>query len=844
MKRWARVVTRHPYIVVLISLIIAGFGGYFALQLGIQSNFAALLPQNAQSVIDLNLISDRMGGMGDLMILVEGDDLKAMERFADDLAGRLEKYPKEDVLFVDYKIQKQKEFFDKYQLMYLKPEELTEFRDALNDRIGEEKLKASGLLIDLDDEEDEEEDEGEEGTGWDWKKKKAEYDDELHRFDKYIDGYLTDKEGKRLVIVVKTPGTATGVNFAQEFTSKVEKEIAGMEPTKYHPSIKVNLTGSLKTLTEEYFALRDDILFVSNICVLAVLLAVALYYRSVRMTLVISLGLTAGVITTMGLTEIFIGYLTSSTAFLASIVAGNGINFGIYFMARYMEERRHGLDLETTITNTLVGAVQGVSTAAAAAAVAYLSLLSADFDGFNQFGFIGGVGMAVCLVFALTLDPALVVIIERVRPFKNETEEEGMRGRIFSGATAWLVENHTRKLFWIGNLLVLVSVVLLTFFMSDPYEYNFRKLRNQYTNEMGSGKYSTDAEKIIGKRSQPHIILADSIDQVPAIKEALMQYHVDSKTMPAEKLLFKDIDTIFDRLPGSEQEQIQKLEILKDIRRIILENKWDSLDKEDHELLDKLTPPADLKVVTADDLPDEVLRLFIERNGTRGTPVFVYMRDGMSVWNGRDLQKFAAVVREVKLPDGKVITSSGQGVIFADMISYVHREGPIITLLAWLLVLGVIYISFRNFKDWFVVSAYMTTGIMLMMGVGIALGEKINFLNFIAIPLSVGIGVDYHVNFHARFYQEGPGSVGRVLRTTGGAIMMASMTTIIGYGALMFSLNGAINSFGLLAILGEITCLSMALLFMPACIGLYMKGLPSGASSKTANNTEAASKGK
>ena len=62
--------------------------------------------------------------------------------------------------------------------------------------------------------------------------------------------------------------------------------------------------------------------------------------------------------------------------------------------------------------------------------------------------------------------------------------------------------------------------------------------------------------------------------------------------------------------------------------------------------------------------------------------------------------------------------------------------------------------------------------------------------------------------------------------------MMASMTTIIGYGALMFSLNGAINSFGLLAIVGEFTCLSMALLFMPACIGLYMNGLPSGASAK------------
>jgi len=814
-ERWARIVCRHPYLIVLISIVIAGFGTHFALQLAIKSDFAALLPQNAKSVQDLNAIADRMGGMGTLMAVVEGDDLKAMERFADDLAERLSRYPKDKVLFVDYKIQKQKEFFDKYQLMYLDKQELFDFREALNERVGKEKLKASGMLIELDDEKDEDD-------SWDWKKKKAEYDDELHRFDKYIDGYLTDKEGRNLVIVIKTPGTATGVDFAQEFTAAVEKDIAELNPTSYHASMQVHLTGSLKTLVEEYFALRDDILIVSNICVLAVLLAVALYYRSLRMTLIISLGLTAGLLTTMGLTQLAIGYLTASTAFLASIVAGNGINFGIYFMARYMEERSHGRDMETTLTNTLVGALQGIGTAATAAAVSYLSLLTAEFDGFNQFGFIGGAGMAVCIIFALTLDPALVVIVERHWPFKQRTEAENMRGRVFSRAAAWLVENHTRKLFWTGNLLVVASIVLLVFFLRDPFEYSFRKLRNQYTNEMGSGKYSTLAEKIIGKRSQPHIILADRMDQVPMIKDALMPYHVDSTTMPPEKLLFKDVDTIYDHLPGSEKEQTQKINILKDIRRIILNNTWDSLDKEDRELLDRLTPPADLKIITPEDLPDEILRTFIERDGTRGTPVYVYMRDGMSEWDGRDLQKFAAVVREVKLPTGEVMTSSGQGVIFADMLDYITREGPVITLLAWLLVLGVIFLSFRNFKDWAVVSAYMTTGILLMMGVSIAMGGKINFLNFIALPLSVGIGVDYHVNFHARFHQEG-GSVGKVIRTTGGAIMMASSTTIIGYGALLFSLNGAINTFGELAIVGEFTCLSMALFFMPACLALFRK---------------------
>ena len=819
MTQWSKIVVRHPFLVLFVAFSIAGFGVWSASHLGIKSNFAALLPENAQSVKDINIIAKRMGGMGTIMVMIEGEDLQAMQRFSDDLVKKLRTYPEEEIQFLDYKIDAQKNFYDHYQLMYLDLDELFDFREALQDRIGTEKLKASGLLIEFDDEEDDEEDDG-----FDWKKKKEEYDEDLHEFDKYVDGYLTNDDGTELLIVIKTPGTATGVKFAKRFSEKLEEEIENLDPTSYHPSIIVNLTGSLKTMVEEYFALREDILIVSNLCVGLVFLAVLLYYRSFKMSLILSTGLICGVLTTLGITYWGIGYLTASTAFLSSIVAGNGINFGIYYLARYMEERRHGLPLEETINRTLHGTVHGISTAAFAAGVSYFSLIMANFRGFNQFGFIGGVGMVVCLLFALSVNPALTVLMERYWPFKTESVEEGMRGRIFSSGAAWLVENHPRKVMYFGAFCVFVSIILLFFFMQDPFEYNYRKLRNQFSEGEGSGKYSTKAENILGKRSSPHIIMANRPDQVKMMKDELMKYHVDSKEMPYEKCLFKEIDTFYDQLPGEEKLQKKKLRILREIRNIILDNNWDFLDEEDSELMADLTPPPDLRVVSANDLPDEILRKYIELDGTRGTPVYVYMRDGMSVWNGRDLQKFAAVVREVKIPTGEVLRSSGHAVIFADMIKYVSDEGPWISALAFFLVVMVIFISFRNLPDSLVLTVFMASGVIFMMGVVILMGEKINFLNFIAIPIEFGIGVDYHVNLHSRFRQEGAGSIAHTLRTTGGAVMITSLTTIIGYGALWFSLNGAINSFGTLANVGEFTCLSMAVLFMPAYLGLYWGG--------------------
>ena len=103
---------------------------------------------------------------------------------------------------------------------------------------------------------------------------------------------------------------------------------------------------------------------------------------------------------------------------------------------------------------------------------------------------------------------------------------------------------------------------------------------------------------------------------------------------------------------------------------------------------------------------------------------------------------------------------------------------------------------------------------------------RINFFNFIALPITFGIGVDYAVNFVQRYDQQrgadgkradGAGILG-VLRTTGGAVILCSLTTMLGYLALLGSINQAIRSLGAVAVLGEVCCLLAAVLVLPAAL--------------------------
>ena len=817
MSRWAKTVYRYPWYVVLVGFVIAATGGYLATNIQIKSSFKNLLPDQSHAVMDLDAISERIGGMGTLTVLVQGDDLKAMERFADDLAAKLQGYPKDEVLFVDHRIDVQKAFFQRNKTLYLSVEELETLRDEIKKQVDKEKAKANPFFVDLSGDEKTKE----KKSAFDIEEQKKKYEKYLKKFDRFIDGYLTNEDGTALIVVVKSPGANTGLTFAEHITQKVERDIAQMGPETYHKSLEVTLTGELKTIPEEYQALRNDILVVSNICVGFVILAILLYFRSFRMTAILGVGLLAGVATTFGIVYLSIGYLTAATAFLAAIVAGNGINFGIYFLARYMEERQHSDDIVEVLSRSMRGTVVSVSTAAFAAGASYAVLMTTQFKGFSQFGFIGGLGMVICLIFALTLDPALTVLMERYFPFKGMSEGRYARGRFFSTGAAWLVERFPRMLLGFGIVAVIASVVSLAFFLRDPFEYDFRKLRNQTLQLPKDQQKKRNADAILGERSAPHIFLADSFEQVPKIKKALSPY---MKLDPASgKQAIQNIKTIYDYLPGTEEEQKQKLAIIGDIRKLIVGNVFKTLSKDKRKEIEELTPPEDLCVITMDTLPDELVRPYVELDGTRGTLMYVDMKG--SIWDGRALRRFADVVREVTLEDSKVMRSSGKAVIFSDMIKHVEDEGPFATVGAFVMVCIVIAVAFRKTRDILVMCLSMVTGVVLMMGVAVAFGQKINFLNYIAIPIQFGIGVDYSVNIYSRFLQEGAGSIGHVIRKTGGAVMITSTTTIIGYGALWFSVNGALNSFGTLANIGEVTCLFAAVLVMPAYLGLFRNGL-------------------
>jgi uncharacterized protein len=237
-------------------------------------------------------------------------------------------------------------------------------------------------------------------------------------------------------------------------------------------------------------------------------------------------------------------------------------------------------------------------------------------------------------------------------------------------------------------------------------------------------------------------------------------------------------------------------------------------------------PPPDLRAFGVADLPEMVRRPLTELDGRMGTPVLVYPAGSMDVWNGRDVLRYADEIRGVKLPREDVPMAAST-LVFADVLHAIAQDGPRATMLSLAGVVALVLFAFglgrrsmRSLGDAGWVLASLALGVLWFGGLAGLLHLRLNMLNFIALPITFGIGVDYSVNVFQRRRLDHGRPIADIVRTTGGAVALCSLTTIIGYSSLIIARNQALISFGVLADLGEVACLAASLLALPAVLRL------------------------
>lgn len=790
----------------LAVFFVALFAGsvWVASDLRLRSDLKELLPDHFQSVRDLDRTLARVSSTDTLVVAIESDDPQSSIRFAHDLIAKLQALPPGFIDRIDYNAKDVIDFFKANKYLYIDLPDLEEIKARLQRRIEHEKLKRTGLLLDLETRAEQEE-------VFATTDIEGKYKDKTSRYDQYIDGYFFGENGRLMAIVIRPPGAATGIDFSKQLVEKVNQTITELNPTQYHPSMKIGLTGKYRRVLFEYQTLIDDIVSTALLVVALVGIVVFLYFRFFRMVALMAWATFIGVAATFAVTEWVIGYLTTQTAFLGAIIVGNGINYSLILMARYLEERREGKNPLASLHIAIPHTFSATLASSATTAVAFAILITTQIKGFSHFGFIGGVGMILCWVTTYTALPVFLLLTEHIFPISAGALAKPPRFSLMK-PLARRLPDWSRRITWIGFGFTIISLGLLAFYLPNSLEYDFDKLRVKAKGVEVSEEaaWSERVRNIFTDSTTPVVLVTDTVAQVePLCQEILRKNELD----PEATRVVENCQTVFSQLP---KDQEKKLVVLKKVRQILEDDALNFLNPEQKREVEKFKQEFRTKAITINDLPEKITRNYVEKDGTMGRVVYAYSSHKAPLWDGKNLIRFANMIRENKLPTGETITGSGTAVIFADLLGAVIHDGPRATLLAFIAVLLVIIIVYREKRALLFIGGTLVLGVLWMGGLVALFHIKLNFFNFIAIPITFGIGIDYAVNIYQRYRIEGVHSFPKVIATTGGAVALCSLTTIIGYGTLIIAKNQALVSFGWIAILGELGCLATALILIPA----------------------------
>jgi predicted RND superfamily exporter protein len=682
---------------------------------------------------------------------------------------------------------------------------------------------------------------------------------------------------RRMMLILCTPrDPLIRIDTLLEMTDQVERVLDEIRPG--HPQVEANLTGMAPLQRDEMDSITTSTQILSTIALLLIYLMLARNFGGWILPIVALAPLVLGIFWTMGALGAIYGALNMFTMMIMLILLGLGIDFAIHLITRFYEERSRGGSTREALLGMIAGSGVGVLTGGLTTAAAFFALTIGDTQAMSELGLAAGVGIVLTLIaMFLTLPPLLALRDRRLARRNLVSDVPGARegwpalGRI--AALSW------RQHWLFLGIMLVVSAASYIGARNNETEYDWLELEPKGLENV---RLQREIPERFGITDQGAWIIVDTIEESRALKEEVEQASMvgdvsaisdflpttdrfeqyagklrDYRTRIAVTVangwrsnssdgeLATEVDRLWDNL-----DLMSNLAFAGGLDRVVrsidrltgYDNETDTTDRGAVlptlvGLLESGVDPAvgadisrrwyaqtranllrmgNPEPFGIEALPDEIVRTMLPRDGGEGYLVNISARE--YIWDTRTLELFSAQVERV---NPRIVGTAKLSLEFIAEMQEDARDG---VLLAVAVILVLLMIHFRSPAGLLAIIP-LAAGALLMVGVMYLTGLKYNYMNFLTVPIIIGIGIDDGVHALHRFREEKSAGSERVFnayRFVGRAILLTSLTTMIGFGSLGFYEMPSMASFGLVLFYGVGACFVTTLLFLPATLRLFL----------------------
>ncbi len=628
-------------------------------------------------------------------------------------------------------------------------------------------------------------------------------------FDESSNFFLS-RDQKSLLILTEPSRPATDLRFSESLMMGLEKLLSSEQESP----VEIYLTGAHPIARAEAKVLRFDMQSSFLISLTLVLLLFLYVYRRWITLLLIGLPLLGGIQLTMGIASLALGSLNILTVAFAAILVGLGIDFAIHLYDRYHQERALGKKISSAIEITLTQTGSGIWTGAFTTIFAFLVLFFSRVRGIVELAFLVSTGLLCSLLgISFVLPSFLIWMDQRKKPYSYSS-----LGTLNFRYPSTVIEKHPLLI-----LLGLIGVTLLFGLFSTKIEVEkeFRNLRPkeippvEVFDRIGRAFGGKKLEGIsVHEGKEIHALLSKEEEWVRVLEKYQRDGKIDSFSSISKLIPTPEKQK---RVARAIQDSIDLEGVKKNFIKALKENGFEvSGFRSIIQSLDGLKR-GEITVYS----PEELLELLLKSPFKKGMES-VFFKKGETyrclsrIYYNPGAFPLDQLEKEVS---GISITSPER--VELEVLRIVREDLYFLTPIAFFMVFLIVALHFRNWRVTLFILSPLAMGLVWMLGMMSLFGIKINFVNAVILPMIIGMGIDNNIHLMHRYLEEGRKSAGDALRTTGRAMTLCSLTTMLGFGSLATARYQAISTMGWVTIFGMGFCLITALFFLPILLVLW-----------------------
>lgn len=510
--------------------------------------------------------------------------------------------------------------------------------------------------------------------------------------------------------------------------------------------------------------------------------------------------------------------------FCATLI-GLGMDFNVQMLYRF-QERRQQEDVPTALKHTLSTVGRENLVGALATSAAFFSLTATPFVGVAQLGRISGVGVLLCWLASVTVLPALLALFDlgpgasRGGPWEGWEQSWRARPGLVLGLALTLTlvtAAYLPKTYFDYNLLHMMPRNAAAIEIDQAFHQNceacslyavslvsdeaeMRRRAEQFRKLPGVARVESAGDWIPANPRQRQA-------QVARILKKVNGFAPLPKT--PERLSTTQLLQLRDRFQGANP---QVRELLKDLGPGPIQDGlsyfFSQLNGDLETRLGWLRSQRSEPVPDWSQLPAPLLARYRSESNWL---LKIYSKNDL--WERQPLQQF---LQELQTVDPGV---TGLGVLNYTYLDQLRNSYWVAGRNALAAIALILLLSFRRPDQALYALAPKLLGAVWMLGLMGLLGIPFNPANATALPLTLGIGLVFGVHVvHQRLQGEAI-----FAGSTGNAVLVSGVSTLLGYISLLTSPYRGIASLGLVMALGIVSSLIASLVVLPVALDVIAK---------------------